>query len=313
MQFLVALALTIVGSVAYWYVQTRTVCPAPLHYRLGAYDERFLLPPQEVVAVLKEAEAVWEEAVGRELFVYDDTSDFTIDFVFDERQRRAVSAELTREELDAQAVKTEVIRQTVDRLTREYDTLREKYRTRVTQYEGQLAVHNREVESYNSTGGVPPEKQSALEAAVKRLRTEQGALEAMARDLNELVAELNRARAEGNALVAAYNEEVATYNDHYGEAGAFTQGEYVGDRIVIYKYTDTTELRQVVVHELGHALGANHVENPVAIMYHMLEQQPDELIIHEEDVGALVAACGNGNEWSHRLRRGIRTMLSLFN
>lgn len=311
-QFFIALVLTIIGSVAYWYVQTRTVCPAPLHYRLGAYDERFLLSPEQVVTVLKEAEAKWEMVLGRELFVYDDTSDFVIDFVFDERQRRAVSAELTREELDARAAKTEVIRQTVDRLTKDYDTLREKYEAQVAQYENQLTAYNREVESYNSAGGVPTEKRSALEVVAKRLRAEQIALEKMARDLNDLVSELNRARDEGNALVAAYNEEVAAYNDHYGEAGAFTQGEFVGERIVIYKYTNETELRQVVAHELGHTLGVGHVENPTAIMYHMLEQQPDELIIHAEDASALVAVCGEGSEWSHRLRRGIRTLLSLF-
>lgn len=311
--FVIVLVATILFSGALWYVRTEAVCPAPLSYRLGAYDERFLLSKERVIDILKEADAAWEESLGRDLFTYDESSDFVIDFVFDERQRRAVGAELTREELDEQSKKTDEIREDIDRLTGEYDALRGKYETRVRTYEERLGRHNKEVETRNQAGGVSESEQAKFAAEAKSLRKEQGSLEGMARDLNDLVTVLNQLRDEGNALVAAYNDGVVVYNDHYGEAGAFTQGEFSGDRITIYKYTDETELRQVVAHELGHALGAGHVENPIAIMYHMLEEQPDGLVIQSEDEEVLRAVCGDGDEWSHRLRRGIRTALSLFN
>ncbi len=310
-QFLLLLVVTAVFSVGYWYTATAQVCPIPLPYRLGVYDERFALPPERVREIIAEAEGAWEQALGRELFVYDESADFVIDFVFDERQRRAVSAAVTRERLDEQAAATEETRQTVERLSAEYERVRSQYDDRVTAYERRLARYNTRVEARNAEGGVTPAEVEEFRVEEVALRSEQEALEAMARDLNRLVDELNEVGESGNALVESYNEAVAQYNDHYAEAGAFTQGEYTGDRITIYKYTDETELRQVLTHELGHALGADHVEEETAIMYYLLEQQPDALTITASDTAAVTAVCGMGDEWSHRLRQVIRTALSL--
>jgi hypothetical protein len=309
--FIIVLIVTIVFSGAHWYIRTADICPVPLHYRLGVYDERFLLSSDEVKSVISEAEVAWEAAVGRELFVYDESADFVVDFVFDERQRRAVSEEEFRERLNEQEERTAQTRAAIEAMQADYEGVKQRYETRARAYERTLAAYNAEVEAINARGGASESERAELATRQNSLRSEEQVLEGMAADLNRIVAEINELGTKGNELVEEYNEEVAVYNDRYGEAGAFTQGEYQGGRIVIYKYSDTTELRQVMAHEFGHALGADHVEDSQAILYYLLEQQPDELTLTPADVAAVTLVCGEGDEFSHRLRHLIRTALSL--
>jgi hypothetical protein len=307
-------ALLLVGLVAIgaWYFQTADLCPVPLSYRIGAYDERFLLPREAVVPIIEQAAAAWHRATGRQLFIYDESADFFIDFVYDERQERAVAEIANRAALDEKAERTAAARTELETLTVEYETTRADYQKALTSYEARLTRYNTEVASYNAQGGVPQHERARLEQEATTLETLARRLEEQVADLNAQVARLNAAGEAGNALVSEYNRRVAQYNDRYGEVGAFTQGEYTGERIVIYKYTDAIELRQVLAHELGHALGIGHVEAKESIMYYLLAEQPDELSVSAVDVDAFTAVCGQGDEWPHVTRRLIRSVVSLF-
>ncbi|MBY0309763.1 matrixin family metalloprotease [Patescibacteria group bacterium] len=309
--FIIVLIATILFSGAHWYIRTEGVCPVPLKYRLGSYDERFLLSPDEVKQVIGEAEVAWEEAVGRELFIYDESADFVVDFVFDERQRRAESEEESRQRLNEQEERTSATRAAIAALEADFSEAKEQYETRTRVYERDLGRYNAEIEAINARGGADERERTELAARQRAFAAEERTLESMAKNLNTLIEQINELGSEGNMLVEQYNEEVAVYNDRYGEAGAFTQGEYADGRITIYKYSDTTELRQVMAHEFGHALGADHVEDNQAILYYLLEQQPDELTLTPSDVSAVALVCGEGDEFSHRLRHFIRTALSL--
>jgi hypothetical protein len=60
-------------------------CVVPISYRIGELDGRFHLDTEEAKVIFEKAESVWEEATGRELFIYDETAAFTVNFVFDDR------------------------------------------------------------------------------------------------------------------------------------------------------------------------------------------------------------------------------------
>jgi Matrixin len=310
--FVIALLGSFLVGATAWYVNTAHICPVPLSYRLGAYDERFALARPVVVDILKEAATAWEVAAGRPLFVYDDAADFTVDFIFEERQERATAAESHRVLLDEKAANNDAAKAELAALEVRFEAARQAYEKQKDGYEARLAKFNSLVSDYNQRGGVPPEEWPAIEAESADIKQLQKVVNEEALALNTLVDELNQKREQTSAQIVDYNAEVREYNDRFGEAGAFTQGEFTGTNVTIYKYTNPIELRQVLAHELGHALGIAHVEEKTAIMYYLLEAQPGELTIAPADRAALVAQCGERDSWPARVRRVIRSIIALF-
>jgi len=60
--------------------------PQFLEYSLGDIDPRFNLKNEEILAVLKDSEGIWEEPLGYDVLRYNPDATFKINFVFDERQ-----------------------------------------------------------------------------------------------------------------------------------------------------------------------------------------------------------------------------------
>ncbi|PON12531.1 hypothetical protein C2W62_39100 [Candidatus Entotheonella serta] len=80
-----------------WFWQQGQGCTNPLHYRIGEVDDRFDLTTREYRKLIQEAGDMWEQALGRELFIYDPAAPFAINLVYDERQHATVtSQELSR-------------------------------------------------------------------------------------------------------------------------------------------------------------------------------------------------------------------------
>lgn len=302
--------MTVVAATSYWYLATAAICPVPITYRLGTVDERFALDTEEASAVLSAAEAVWEQAVGRDLFQYDDTSTFTVNFIYDERQQLASTEEEWRLRLDREELKSQQLLLEVKKLATEYEQVQTEYEAARVVYEDRLLAYNKQVEALNEQGGAPEpvfkelqEEKAALADALKVLLSQE-------RDINDMAAEINRKAEAGNSLVEAYNAEVLQYNEIYGNRDLYTQGDFQRDRINVYKFSDTTELTKVIAHEFGHALGVGHVEEEESLMYYLMAEQPDTLLLSDSDKDAFLAICGTDTGLEYEVRRIIRTALS---
>lgn len=309
-QFLIAFIFTFVGAGTYWYKVTEFECPAPLHYRLGQINESFNITPEEARIQIAAAEKIWEDAVRRELFIYDENANFTIDFVYDERQKTADSELSERGRLDAQKAKSDELQATVTTLKDEYQKLSATYEARVDKYETRLSDHNAQVNQYNDKGGAPAEVFDKLEKERQALNSEMTELNNMAGKLQTLATKINQVSDEGNKLVESYNQAVAAYNREYGKGEEFTQGDFSKNHIHVYKFSNETELQAVLAHEFGHALGLDHVDVESSLMYYLLNEENQSVTLSSADLEEYYSMCGQSESFAQKVRRIIRGFIN---
>lgn len=289
-----ALVIAFLVIAGYMYLEANAVCKVPISYQIGSIDPRFHITKEEAQAVASRAESKWEDATGRNLFTYDESSTFTIDFIFDERQALTEEEHELREVLERQKDLSDDVKQKYNMLINQYEDLRASYERSRSDYEMRLAAHNKEVEEWNKKGGAPEDVFEELNKQQTALSEEQGALNRMSYRLNQLVDQINELSEEGNVVVNSYNETVESYNEQFAEEEReFTQGDYQGDYINIYQFVDMTELELVLMHEFGHALSLGHVDEPNAIMYFFMKDQDLDEGIQPSDLEEFKAVCGD--------------------
>ena len=310
--YFIILFLFLIAAGTYWYQTTAFICPAPLEYRLGNLDDQFEISSSTAIGYIAQAEQYWEEATSRELFTYSEEANFTIDFIFDERQEEANEQEISRAELDAKWVESEEVKETLSQLQANYDELVSSHTSAINNYEQRLTEYNQRVGQYNDQGGAPSDIFTELEVERESLNQVSNDLNRTANELNQLVAEINQLGDRGNDLVDRYNREVEIYNERFGRAGEFTQGDYRGDRINIYKFSTSNEVITVLAHEFGHALGMNHVEDSAALMYYLLEDPNSLPELSSADLQLFHEVCGQTDTLAHEVRRIIRNLLTVF-
>ena len=287
------LLLLLLAGGGYWYYDAALRCPVPLAYAIGELDERFGLSQEEAAEQVEEVVARWEEHTGRDLFVYDsEHADLTINFVYDGRQKLTEDEHALREVLMRAENVSESIRGAYTELLAQYEALRERYDARLATYEAALASYNAEVAHWNDEGGAPEEVYEELREREGALAVDGEELGVLAAELNRLVDRLNTLGEQGNEAVRDYNNRVTDYNDRFNHEREFTQGDYQDGRITIYQFADREELALVLAHELGHALGLGHVEDPTAVLYYLMEGQDTVLSFTEADLVEFERVCG---------------------
>ncbi len=298
------LVATLFGS-AFWYGKIDTVCKIPIRYYIGNIDTRFGSSKEEIKRIAAQAEALWENELKTELFIYDEKGTLPINLVFDERQENADVEEELREDLETKEGMSENVARQYENLIIEFRALKKQYESQVIEYEASLKAYNAEVTEWNEKGGAPESALSTLSAQEATLKREQRDLEERARKLNTLVDELNRIGARGNSLITDYNTIVENYNNRFSEIREFAQGDFTGDAINIYQFDAEDDLTIVLAHELGHALSFEHVINESSIMYHHMGAQDLVGGITPEDTDEYNRVCTEKS-----IQNSIRALMS---
>lgn len=284
--------LVILGCVGgAYYVLTKNPCDAPIEYSLGRFDAKFGISKADFLADAAAAEKMWESAIGKDLFKYSTDGSLTINLMYDERQatadqNRALGAQVDQTQAQAQQVKI-----AFENLKARYESERDQYQALSAQLSSRLAAYNAQVDSWNKQGGAPASEYKKLQAEKADLQTLRNQVELMRTEVNSLADQVNASVSQYNALVKSENAVIHVINQSADRE--FEQGEYVSDasgrRINVYEFEGKTKLIRLLAHEMGHALGLDHNDDPDSIMYYLNKSQVMEL--SDSDLAALKNIC----------------------
>ncbi len=283
-----------VGRVWRQFVNRSLPCQQPITYSIGNVDPRFNLSKGQVLAFVQKAIKIWEDPVGKKLFAYSPTGDLKIDFIYDDRQKATDALKKIGITLSDDKATFNALKIKYDQMSAAYRQDKARIDALVAAYNADKAAYEKDVADWNNRGGAPKDVFDALEARRLALNDRLAAINDAENALNASIDIMNSTAAVLNKLIGALNLQVTKYNTVGASNGQqYNEGVYTNDaggtRIDIYQFNDTNQLVRLFAHELGHALGLEHLANPKAIMYYLNEGSNEKLTA--DDLAALKSVC----------------------
>ncbi|KXZ69910.1 matrixin family metalloprotease [Acinetobacter venetianus] len=245
-----------------------------LRYRIVDVDPRFKLTTEQVKQLSVQATQIWKDGTGQDYFIYDPNAQLAIHFIYDERQ---IESEQRREHLSQLETGQ---RQWLDKKQRldqtEQEILNNKQFLDLKQQ--QL---NQQIQQYNQEQLTAQQRPASIvdrDYFQRRQQALQDNIQQVQQEItqyNQKISTLNQQVDELNQLNQQLDQSVHQYKQRF-QPHLFHKGLFNGREILIYEFESEDDLRLTLAHELGHALGLQHANDPTALMYPLMKDQNAE-------------------------------------
>lgn len=276
--------------------QLESACTEPLTIRAGDIDERFSITKEEVIRLMEDVAEIWSDAADTTIITYDEEGEISVNLVYAEEQQLSDRERQHRDRLGHEEFSITVLENEYKRLNREYEAEVQQYDKASRELQQRIDRLNEWVRQKNEQSGFNEEDLQQFERRKAEIDQVKLDLAKKERTLKRKASELNEKITFLNQKVEAKNRLVDEYNRQFPGVRKFTQGAYEwtnnSKTINIFHFLDKDELRLVIAHEMGHALGIGHVSNAESVMHELMESQDQKkLDLTEEDIQALQSVC----------------------
>lgn len=295
--FGIALLATLLGTLYYFRERVTYLllpCQSPILYSIGAFDDRFGISKEQFADAILRAERIWEEPLQLDLFNNSEGGMLTVNLIYDLRQQSTQRLQTLGIVINEDEATYRSLKAKHGEFQSSYTRLKTELEGLYASYEQEKEAYEKEVSLWNSRGGAPKAKFDELNRQAASLKEKADYINQEKARLNELVADLNALVDVINGLAQRLNLNAERYNTIGAERGEeFEEGVYRSNslyrEIDIYQFDDTQKLIRVLAHELGHALGLEHLDDPQAIMYRL--NQATNAKLSADDLVALKKKC----------------------
>lgn len=242
------------------HIQQSILCEVPIGWRIGKLDPAFNLTRMEAEAVGRRAATMWNDGVGKTLFVYDEENGFPINFSYDDRQQKILQETLLKNNIanhdlmiDNSVEWLEIQKENLNQQLQQFAHEKEKLAADIAALQRRLA------------GGVPAQK---LKYQRRELMRRQNDLQNEAEWLNEQQRQLQREQENINATIRDRNDLLPTsQSPPVNFETGLMQIDKMQRTMTIFAFHSHKDLMLTMAHEFGHALGLDHTKEADSLMY----------------------------------------------
>ena len=236
-----------------------------LRYRIAEVDPRFKLSPEQVQSISQQAAQIWKEGTGQDYFVYDPNAQLAIHLIYDQRQSDSEQSREHLSQLESNQQTWVDKKKRLDQVEQDLLWSKQLLDQKKQQLDQQIQQFNQEQKFAQQNPDQFRQRKETLQQNVQILQLEIS-------QYNQKIAQLNGQIGELNALDQQLDASVQQYKQRF-QPHMFHKGLFNGKQILIYEFESEADLRLTLAHELGHALGLAHNDDPKALMYPIMKDQ----------------------------------------
>ena len=271
-------------------------CSIPLTYRFGQIDPRFEIEKGELATIMSKVENIWSSPLNTDILHYDPDGDITINFVYSDVQKLTKNERIYSERIDNQREQLKTAKENFQNLKESFDRKLESYNKTLSQYREAVETYNEAVKGWEDRGELSNKEKTRLENVRSRIDDLERKKNQQYREVEALRKRVNYKGNRLNTLAAQENKLIENYNERFSGHKKFNQGHYIRrgnqEKINVYQFNDFEDLKVVLVHEFGHALGLKHGNDAQSMMYYLMNpQNQKEPKLSKEDIRAIKHRC----------------------